>query len=69
MTACITEPFCGWIDNFHGPTAIVATHGKGICHTLLCDPNVTVDLIPADMVSYASVKNRHTLMFLLKLFL
>lgn len=30
VTASLTEPFPGWIDNEHGPTNIIIGTGKGI---------------------------------------
>ncbi|KAL3270689.1 hypothetical protein HHI36_021217 [Cryptolaemus montrouzieri] len=43
-------PLEGWVDNWNGPTGIIAAAGKGIFRTMLCDSNRTADLVPVDMV-------------------
>ncbi|CAG9810069.1 unnamed protein product [Chironomus riparius] len=50
VTACYKEPLPGWVDNLLGPTALIATNGKGIVHTFLCRPDIPIDCIPADLV-------------------
>lgn len=50
VLSSIDGPLVGWLDNWNGPTGIIAAAGKGIFRTMFCDPNKTADLIPVDMV-------------------
>lgn len=43
-------PLKGWVDNWNGPTGIIAAAGKGLFRTMLCDPEKIADLVPVDMV-------------------
>ncbi|CAH2001238.1 unnamed protein product [Acanthoscelides obtectus] len=43
-------PMKGWVDNWNGPTGIIAAAGKGLFRSMVCDPNKTADLVPVDMV-------------------
>jgi hypothetical protein len=65
VTACYREPHPGWVDNLLGPTALVATHGKGIVHTFLCRPEIPIDHMPADMVKSPS---EHKMIFFFYIF-
>ncbi|XP_070505691.1 putative fatty acyl-CoA reductase CG5065 [Chironomus tepperi] len=55
VPACYKEPFAGWVDNLLGPTALIATHGKGIVHTFLCRLDIPIDTMPADLVVNAVI--------------
>ncbi|CAG9857442.1 unnamed protein product [Phyllotreta striolata] len=50
VLSSINEPLKGWVDNWNGPTGIIAAAGKGLFRTMLCDPNKIADLVPVDMV-------------------
>lgn len=50
VISTINGPLKGWVDNWNGPTGIVAAAGKGLFRTMLCDANKRADLIPVDMV-------------------
>ncbi|CAH1164707.1 unnamed protein product [Phaedon cochleariae] len=50
VLSTIYGPLEGWLDNWNGPTGIIAAVGKGLFRTMLCDPNKTADLVPVDMV-------------------
>ncbi|XP_057671020.1 putative fatty acyl-CoA reductase CG5065 [Diorhabda carinulata] len=50
VLSSIKEPLKGWVDNWNGPTGIIAAAGKGLIRTMLCDPNKIADLVPVDMV-------------------
>ncbi|KAJ8916622.1 hypothetical protein NQ315_000267 [Exocentrus adspersus] len=50
VISSINGPLQGWVDNWHGPTGIVAALGKGLYRAILCDSDKTVDLVPVDMV-------------------
>lgn len=52
-TAC--EPVVGWIDNFNGPTGVIAGAGTGILRTLHCNPNVIANIVPVDMTVNALI--------------
>jgi hypothetical protein len=56
VLATLSEPMPGWIDSMFGPTAVVVANGKGIFHTMVCDNDKVVDLIPADIVKYLNEK-------------
>ncbi|XP_063218990.1 putative fatty acyl-CoA reductase CG5065 [Bacillus rossius redtenbacheri] len=47
-SAC--EPVAGWVDNWNGPTGIIAAAGKGFFRTMLCHEDKVADLVPVDMV-------------------
>ncbi|KAJ8916621.1 hypothetical protein NQ315_000266 [Exocentrus adspersus] len=50
VISSINGPLQGWVDNWNGPTGIIAAAGKGLFRTMLCDPDKTADLVPVDMV-------------------
>lgn len=50
VISTINGPLKGWVDNWNGPTGIIAAAGKGLFRTMLCDPNKRADLVPVDMV-------------------
>lgn len=50
VLSSINGPLKGWVDNWNGPTGILAAAGKGIFRTMLCDPHKTADFVPVDMV-------------------
>ncbi|GLV36881.1 uncharacterized protein CBL_02284 [Carabus blaptoides fortunei] len=50
VLSSINEPMTGWVDNWNGPTGIIAAAGKGIFRTMLCHPDKVADFIPVDMV-------------------
>ncbi|XP_050502641.1 putative fatty acyl-CoA reductase CG5065 [Diabrotica virgifera virgifera] len=50
VLSSINEPLSGWVDNWNGPTGIIAAAGKGLIRTMLCDPNKVADFVPVDMV-------------------
>ncbi|ENN72487.1 hypothetical protein YQE_10828, partial [Dendroctonus ponderosae] len=43
-------PLKGWVDNWNGPTGIIAAAGKGLFRTMLCDSTKKADLVPVDTV-------------------
>lgn len=43
-------PLKGWVDNWNGPTGIIAAAGKGLFRTMLCDKTMKADLVPVDTV-------------------
>lgn len=43
-------PLKGWVDNWNGPTGIIAAVGKGIFRTMLCEKEKKADLVPVDIV-------------------
>lgn len=50
VIATSKEPIAGWINNFYGPTGVVAGAGIGLLRSLHCDGNMLADLVPVDMV-------------------
>lgn len=50
VISSLNGPLKGWVDNWNGPTGIIAAAGKGLFRTMLCDPNKKADLVPVDMV-------------------
>ncbi|EEB14253.1 male sterility domain-containing protein, putative [Pediculus humanus corporis] len=44
------EPVSGWVDNWNGPTGLVAACGKGLFRAMLCEVNSVADLVPVDVV-------------------
>ncbi|XP_017781377.1 PREDICTED: putative fatty acyl-CoA reductase CG5065 [Nicrophorus vespilloides] len=43
-------PLKGWVDNWNGPTGIIAAAGKGVFRSMHCHPEKTADLVPVDLV-------------------
>jgi fatty acyl-CoA reductase len=43
------EPMAGWVDNFNGPTGLLAAIGKGVLRSMNGDFNATADIIPVDL--------------------
>ncbi|XP_066593573.1 putative fatty acyl-CoA reductase CG5065 [Prorops nasuta] len=50
VLSSLKEPVAGWVDNWNGPTGIIAAAGKGFFRTMLCHENKTADLVPVDIV-------------------
>ncbi|XP_015432264.1 PREDICTED: putative fatty acyl-CoA reductase CG5065 [Dufourea novaeangliae] len=44
------EPVAGWVDNWNGPTGIIAAAGKGFFRSMLCAEDKIADLVPVDIV-------------------
>ncbi|KAK9306408.1 hypothetical protein QLX08_002921 [Tetragonisca angustula] len=44
------EPVAGWLDNWNGPTGIIAAAGKGFFRSMLCRDDMIADLVPVDIV-------------------
>ncbi|XP_026686023.1 fatty acyl-CoA reductase wat-like [Diaphorina citri] len=49
------DPVPGWIDNLYGPTGIVTGVEAGLIRTVHCNPNVTGDMVPADLTTNSLV--------------
>jgi len=49
VSASLREPTPGWVDNFNGPSGIIAGAGKGIMRTLFCKRACTADMVPVDL--------------------
>ena len=41
--------FTGWVDNFNGPTGMIAGGGTGVLRTMLAKRECIADIIPVDM--------------------
>ncbi|KAL1489440.1 hypothetical protein ABEB36_014334 [Hypothenemus hampei] len=50
VLSSIDGPLKGWVDNWNGPTGIIAAAGKGLFRTMLCEKSKKADLVPVDMV-------------------
>lgn len=50
VISSVREPMAGWVDNWNGPTGIIAAAGKGFFRTMLCHENKIADLVPVDVV-------------------
>ena len=44
------EPVPGWIDNFNGPTGLMAAGLSGLLRTILVDREKVADFVPVDVV-------------------
>lgn len=55
IVATDDEPVSGWINNFYGPTGVVAATGVGLMRCMCADPNQIADIIPGDFVSNAVI--------------
>lgn len=45
------EPFAGWVDNFNGPTGLLAAIGKGVLRSMKGDYHAKADIIPVDIAT------------------
>ncbi|CAC5417207.1 FAR [Mytilus coruscus] len=45
------EPVPGWVDNFNGPTGLLAAIGNGLLRNMIGDSSKTADIIPVDTAS------------------
>lgn len=50
VVSSMAEPVAGWVDNWNGPTGLIAASGKGFFRTMKGDPNATADFVPVDVV-------------------
>ncbi|CAF4893804.1 unnamed protein product [Pieris macdunnoughi] len=50
VTASLSEPIPGWIDNWNGPTGLIGSIGKGILRVIRGNGRNLMDLIPVDYV-------------------
>lgn len=50
VLSSLKEPVAGWVDNWNGPTGIIAAAGKGFFRTMLCHEEKIADLVPVDIV-------------------
>ncbi|XP_045534627.1 putative fatty acyl-CoA reductase CG5065 [Papilio machaon] len=55
VSASINDPLMGWVDNWFGATALMATIAKGVNRILISKSSNVVDLIPVDYVSNLTV--------------
>jgi len=50
VIATSKEPVAGWINNFYGPTGVVAGAGLGLLRSIHANGNCIADLVPCDNV-------------------
>jgi len=50
VLSSLREPVEGWVDNWNGPTGIIAAVGKGFFRSMLCHGAKVADLVPVDIV-------------------
>ncbi|BES94894.1 acyl-CoA reductase [Nesidiocoris tenuis] len=50
VISSVKDPMAGWVDNWNGPTGIIAAAGKGFFRTMLCHEDKIADLVPVDIV-------------------
>lgn len=44
------EPVKGWVDNFNGPSGLMAALSKGLLRSMVGDESATADIVPVDSV-------------------
>lgn len=49
VSAALREPVPGWVDNFNGPSGVIAGAGKGVLRTLYCRRDCVADIVPVDL--------------------
>ncbi|EFX77095.1 hypothetical protein DAPPUDRAFT_54498 [Daphnia pulex] len=49
VTAALSEPLPGWIDNLNGPSGMIVGIAKGLVRTVRVDSRLVADLIPVDI--------------------
>ncbi|XP_047507287.1 fatty acyl-CoA reductase 1-like [Pieris napi] len=55
VTASLSEPIPGWIDNWNGATGLIGTISKGILRVLPGNGRNVLDLIPVDYVGNLTI--------------
>jgi len=45
------EPFVGWVDNFNGPTGLLAAIGTGLLRSMKGERSAQADIIPVDIAT------------------
>lgn len=50
VTCSMAEPKPGWVDNINGITGIIMEIGRGTISSIMCDNQLTLDVIPVDIV-------------------
>ena len=55
VIATAKEPIAGWINNFYGPTGVVAGAGLGLLRAIHADGDLIAELVPADSVVNAII--------------
>lgn len=64
VTCAWKEPLPGWVDNFNGPTGMLAGAGKGIIRTMLANTELVADVVPVDVpINLMIVAAWHTVQF------
>lgn len=53
VIATFREPIPGWINNYYGPTGVVAASYVGLMRCMYADPQNIADIVPGDFVSNA----------------
>lgn len=48
VTATMTSPVAGWVDNLNGPTGLISGVGKGLLRALKVNSDLVGDLIPVE---------------------
>ena len=48
VVATHKEPIPGWINNYYGPTGIVASLISGLVRTMHCNEKICADIVPVD---------------------
>ena len=51
VSACWQHPMPGWIDSYAAYAGFVALIGTGFLHTVVCEPETRLDLVPCDQVA------------------
>ncbi|XP_018905583.2 fatty acyl-CoA reductase wat [Bemisia tabaci] len=55
VIATAKDPLPGWINNYYGPTGVVAGAGVGLLRTLHADGDCVADIVPVDYVINAII--------------
>lgn len=55
MSATLSSPTAGWVDNLNGPSGVLAGGGKGILRSMICDRDLVSDIIPVDLCINAMI--------------
>lgn len=50
-----TEPIPGWINNYYGPTGVVAGAGIGLIRSIHANGDMKAEIVPADGVVNAII--------------
>ena len=60
VTPAWAEPMEGWVDSLNGPIGVIVASAKGVCRTMLGDPQYPAAVVPVDMAIFGLITIAYT---------